>query len=96
MLDVLPELREFGFDRSTPLWYYTLREAETLGDGITLAGAGARLIGEVFVGLLQLDTESYLVQQPNWKPTLPSRTTGGFRMVDLLRFARVDPSSRGQ
>ncbi len=73
-----------------------MREAETLGDGITLAGASARLIGEVFVGLLQLDTESYLVQQPNWRPTLPSRTARDFKMVDLLRFARVDPSSRGQ
>lgn len=96
VLDNLPELREFGFDRSTPLWYYTLREAETLGDGITLAGASARLIGEVFVGLLQLDPDSYLKQQPRWKPTLPSRTAGQFGMVDLLRFARVDPASRGQ
>ena len=92
----VPELREFGFDRSTPLWYYTLREAETLGDGISLAGAGARLVGEVFIGLLQLDPESYLTQQPGWKPVLPSRVTGQFGMVDLLRFARVDPSSRGQ
>lgn len=96
VLDNLPELREFGFDRSTPLWYYTLREAETLGDGITLAGASARLIGEVFVGLLQLDPDSYLKQQPGWKPTLPSRSAGQFGMVDLLRFARVDPASRGQ
>lgn len=96
VLDSVPELREFGFDRSTPLWYYTLREAESLGDGITLAGASARLVGEVFVALLQLDPESYLVQQPNWKPTLPSRTAGDFKMVDLLRFARVDPASRGQ
>ncbi len=96
VLDNLPELREFGFDRSTPLWYYTLREAETLGDGITLAGASARLIGEVFVGLLQLDPDSYLKQQPGWKPTLPSRSAGQFGMVDLLRFARVDPLSRGQ
>lgn len=96
VLDSLPELREFGFDRSTPLWYYTLREAETLGDGITLAGASARLIGDVFAGLLQLDPESYLRQQPSWKPTLPSRNAGQFAMVDLLRFAGVDPVSRGQ
>ncbi|GAA3668729.1 heme peroxidase family protein [Lentzea roselyniae] len=96
VLDNVPELREFGFDRSTPLWYYTLREAETLGDGITLAGASARLIGEVFVGLLQLDPESYLRQQPGWKPTLPARSSGQFGMVDLLRLAGVDPVSRGQ
>ena len=96
VLDDIPELREFGFDRSTPLWYYTLREAETLGDGISLAGASARLVGEVFIGLLQLDPEAYLRQQPQWKPTLPSRNAGQFTMMDLLRFARVDPASRGQ
>ena len=30
------------------------------------------------------------------RPTLPSQTPGTFKMTDLLRFARVDPASRGQ
>jgi hypothetical protein len=45
---------------------------------------------------LRLDPRSYLAVNPRWRPTLPSRTPGDFRMVDLLTFARVDPRSRGQ
>jgi hypothetical protein len=98
--DVFPELRQFGvgLDASTPLWYYVLKEGEVLGDGISLAGVGARLVGEVFVGLLELDPTSYLATDRNWRPTLPRRSgpTGDFTMVDLLTFAKVDPTSRGQ
>lgn len=95
-----PELQEFGhgLPSSTPLWYYTLKEAELLADGTRLAGVGARIVAEVFIGLLQLDPTSYLATNPTWVPTLPRRSgaTGDFRTVDLLTFARVDPNSRGQ
>jgi hypothetical protein len=84
-----------GFERSTPLWYYILKEAEVAG-GARLAGVGARIIGEVFIGLLQLDPNSYLARNPRWRPTLPSRTRGAFTMVDFLTLAGVDPASRGQ
>jgi len=95
-----PELQQFGhgLPSSTPLWYYVLREAETVG-GQTLAGVGARIVGEVFIGLLQLASTSYLATNPTWRPTLPQQSgavTGDFRMVDLLTFAKVDPTSRGQ
>jgi hypothetical protein len=95
----LPELATYGlgFENSTPLWYYILAEAELIGDGIVLGPTGARLIGEVFIGLLQLDRRSYLRAAPaNWRPTLPTRTPGDFKVTDLLRWARVDPASRGQ
>jgi hypothetical protein len=49
----------------------------------------------VFIGLLQLDPSSYLSAEPTWQPTLPSLIPGEFRMTDLLRFAGVDPASRG-
>ncbi|MGP3914203.1 peroxidase family protein [Nonomuraea sp. 10N515B] len=95
-----PELQQFGhgLPASTPLWYYVLKEAEVLAGGVRLAGVGARIVGEVFIGLLQLDPSSFLRTNPSWRPTLPRRTggTGDFRMVDLLTFARVDPASRGQ
>lgn len=93
----LAELTTFrvGFERSTPLWYYILKEAELAG-GTHLAGVGARLVAEVFIGLLQQDRGSYLSQNPRWRPTLPSRATGTFTMVDLLTFAGVDPASRQQ
>ncbi|MQA86368.1 MAG: peroxidase [Streptosporangiales bacterium] len=95
-----PELQQFGhgLPSSTPLWYYVLKEAELMTGGLRLAGVGARIVGEVFIGLLQLDPASYLATNPNWVPTLPRRSggTGDFRMVDLLTFAGVDPVSRGQ
>ncbi|GAA0996391.1 heme peroxidase family protein [Acrocarpospora macrocephala] len=94
-----PELQALGhgLPASTPLWYYILKEAEVAG-GLKLAGVGARIVGEVFIGLLQLDNASYLRTNPSWVPTLPRRSggAGDFRMVDLLTFARVDPTSRGQ
>jgi heme peroxidase len=95
-----PELQQFGhgLPSATPLWYYTLKEAEVLAGGTRLAGVGARVVAEVFIGLLQLDPTSYLATNPSWTPTLPRRSgaAGDFRMVDLLTYARVDPDSRGQ
>jgi hypothetical protein len=94
----LGELSAFsvGLEVSTPLWYYVLKEAEVLTGGLRLAGVGARLIAEVFIGLLQLDPRSYLASRRPWRPTLPSRTHGTFGVVDLLTFAGVDPATRGQ
>jgi hypothetical protein len=93
----LSELSAFnvGLERSTPLWYYVLKEAEVLTDGLRLAGVGARLVGEVIIGLIELDENSYLAQ-PRWRPTLPRRARDTFDMVDLLTFAGVDPGKRGQ
>jgi hypothetical protein len=92
----LAELAVFnvGLENNTPLWYYVLKEAEVLADGLTLAGVGAQLVGEVIIGLLQLDNTSYLSQ--GWRPTLPRRARETFDMVDLLTFAGVDPVTRGQ
>jgi hypothetical protein len=96
--DSFPELQGFGhgLPSSTPLWYYALKEAQLLAGGTRLAGVGARIVGEVFIGLLQLDPTSFLATNPSWVPTLPRRSggTGDFRMIDLLTFARVDPNSR--
>ncbi|HVQ95424.1 MAG TPA: heme peroxidase family protein [Mycobacteriales bacterium] len=94
----LQELADYGLalENQTPLWYYVLAEAEILAQGLTLGPVGGRIVGEVFIGLLQLDPNAYLAAQPGWTPTLPSRTAGQFGMVDLLRFAKLDPASRGQ
>jgi hypothetical protein len=96
-----PELRGSGLrlEDSTPLWYYVLREGAVAENGLRLGPVGGRIVGEVFIGLLELDPGSYLAAERRWRPTLPTRTgrvTGDFRMVDFLTFAGVDPVSRGQ
>ena len=92
------ELQSFGngvaLETQTPLWYYMLAEAERMAGGLTLGPTGGRIVGEVFIGLLQLDPSSYLSVDPGWTPTLPSQTPGDFKMTDLLRFAGVDPFTR--
>ena len=55
-----------GLDANTPLWYYTLAEAELIVDGIHLGPVGGRIVGEVFIGLMQLDPRAYLKVQPSW------------------------------
>jgi hypothetical protein len=95
----LSELRSYslGLERSTPLWYYVLKEAEVQEDGLRLGPVGGRIVAEVLIGLLQNDPGSYVAAAPNWRPTLPSAAgRGEFRMVDLLTVAGVDPASRGQ
>jgi hypothetical protein len=95
--DQLSELSTYGvgLESSTPLWYYVLKEAELAG-GTKLAGVGARIVAEVFLGLIELDDDSYMSERRRWQPILPSRTPGTFRMADLLTFAGVDPASRKQ
>jgi Animal haem peroxidase len=94
----LSELREFGHDleRSTPLWHYVNAEAELMEGGERLGPVGGRIVAEVLVGLLELDSQSFL-SQPGWRPTLPAPFggTGTFTMSDFLAFAGVDPRGRG-
>lgn len=76
------------FVRSTPLWYYVLAEAERMTGGLHLGPVGATLVGEVFVGLLQSDSDSYLRADAPFVPFLGT-TAGAFSMVDLLNLAGV-------
>lgn len=85
----LSELASLNMDRSTPLWYYILKEAETRENGLRLGPVGSRIVGEVFLGLLQADRKSFLVVEKNFQPTLPSATPGNFEITDLLKFAGV-------
>jgi hypothetical protein len=69
----------------TPLWFYILQEAKIKEKGLKLGPVGARIVAEVFVGLLQGDTASFLSQNPRWKPDLGAKP-GEFSFAELLRF----------
>jgi hypothetical protein len=94
------DLADFGahghnLDRSTPLWLYVLREAQLANAGQFLGPVGGRIVAEVMLGLLKADPSSYLSRQPRWRPTLGA-SGSDYEMADFLRFAGVDPDSRGQ
>jgi hypothetical protein len=89
----LAELTPYGFQSSTPLWYYCLKEAEVRAEGLTLGPVGGRIVAEVLIGLIRSDPASYLAQQRNWTPTA-NGAGSSFRMKDFLTYAGVDPESR--
>ena len=72
----------------TPLWLYILREAAVRGGGDRLGDVGGRIVAEVIVGIIRRDPESYLANDPSWRPTLPSHQPGEFKIRDLLVPAR--------
>ena len=86
------------FKGNCPLWTYILAEAFKTRTMIKipvkedrqistpqLGPVGGRIVAEVFLGLLFGDNDSYLSQDPNWKPTI---TNGNdFRLKDFVNYA---------
>ncbi len=65
----------------TPLWFYLLKEAEVIGreaadgtfePGEGLGPAGAQIVAEVVIGLIELDPRSWLGSNRNWRPMTAS------------------------
>jgi hypothetical protein len=77
-------LAEHGWTGETPLWLYILKEADVLHDGDRLGPVGGRIVGEVLVGIIDADPESFRSVDPAWTPTLPARRDGGFGLADIL------------
>ena len=69
-----------GWHGETPLWYYVLREADVRAGGNHLGPVGARIVGEVVVGLLDLDPTSVRHAPEEWRPVAT--------LLDLLSPAR--------
>ena len=57
-----------GWSGETPLWYYILREADVRSNGNRLGPVGARIVGDVLVGLLDLDLSSVRHAPDGWQP----------------------------
>jgi Animal haem peroxidase len=77
-------LSAFGWSGETPLWYYVVKEAAVLEDGERLGPVGSLIVGEVLLGIVDGDPESFRSVDPSWKPTLPSRDPSRFTVADLL------------
>jgi hypothetical protein len=77
-------LSEFGWSGETPLWYYLLKEAETREDGERLGPLGSLIVGEVLLGIIDGDADSFRRVDGSWRPTLPSRIPDRFTLADLL------------
>jgi hypothetical protein len=86
-----------AFADNAPLWYYVLAEAqyewyrrasgpEGQGDAepVTLGPVGGRIVAETLIGLLYSDPHSFLVQEPNWIPTVGGM---GLTMGQLIEYA---------
>lgn len=67
-------LAEYGWTGETPLWLYILKEAEVLHAGEQLGPVGGRVVGEVLVGIIDSDPESFRSVDP---PRRAPSSTGG-------------------
>ena len=72
----------------TPLWFYVLKESELITGGEHLGPVGGRIVGEVLLGMLEGDPQSWYNVNRGWRPTLPDADGDGqFTMADLVRAA---------
>jgi hypothetical protein len=73
-----------GWPGETPLWYYILREADVRSNGNRLGPVGARIVGDVLVGLLNLDSSSVRHAPAGWQPraSLIELLTAGQHIAD--------------
>jgi hypothetical protein len=55
---------------------------------LRLGPVGGRIVGEVIIGLLQLDRSSVLWRR-RWRPLIPVRESRRVQMQDILDFAGV-------
>src|SRR5262245_12208035 len=67
---------EIGWPGETPLWYYVLREADVRAGGNHLGPVGGRIVGEVLIGLLDLDPSSVRHAPAAWK--------SAYSLIELL------------
>jgi hypothetical protein len=77
-------LAEHGWAGETPLWFYILKEAELLRDGDHLGPVGGRIVGEVLVGVVDADPDSFRSVDPGWTPPARGRHAGAFGLADIL------------
>lgn len=87
LVDISPE-----FKGNAPLWYYILAESASkfVNDetALRLGEVGARIVAEVFAGVMLGDRFSFLNQQPTWTPRPDFLKDGKFGMAELIAQAQ--------
>jgi hypothetical protein len=83
-----------GWDAETPLWYYVLREADVQQEGNHLGEVGGTIVGEVLVGIIDADPESYRASDRDWRPTLPAARPDNYGIADLIRAPALAGAGR--
>ena len=92
---------EGRFIGKSPLWFYCLAEANAQwlkavkGKSVaksnttatSLGPVGGRIVAETLIGLLLGDSHSFLNQDPNWKPMIPTAKADSFTMGDFIKYA---------
>ena len=78
------------FVGKTPLWLYILCEGAQnalAGKNHALGPVGGRIVAETFIGILLGDKQSYLHQDPRWKPEVGMGGTA-FDMLKFIEYAQ--------
>ena len=78
-------LAQYGWSQETPLCFYVLREADVQQNGDRLGAVGARIVGDVLVGIIDADPDSYRAVDRSWRPTLPGAVPHRYGIADLIR-----------
>lgn len=61
-----------NFHKSTPLWFYILKEAEILNNGDSLGPLGTTLVADTLLGLLKHTPRSYINEAPGGESWMPA------------------------
>jgi hypothetical protein len=81
-------LKAADFHKRTPLWYYTLKEADAYHGGRVMGPVGSYILAETFVDLMRASRSS-IFKTPGWKPDLGQKDRDQFGLADLLIFAET-------
>jgi hypothetical protein len=80
-----PILADKGFTK-TPLWYYSLQEADQFGHG-KLTGVGGAIVASVMARLLRLDRTTYW-HAHGFKPSSRFDNSGGV-LAGMMKYAEA-------
>jgi hypothetical protein len=81
----------FGITRATPLWFYTLKEAEVRSQGKCLGPLGSRIVMETLHAAIENAAPSILTEAAPWRPSpkLCPTSPAEYTFADLIRFASL-------